>query len=121
MFIFTLKGGYTLPAGLSVCVLIYGMHHSPAVYTDPDAFKPERFIPENSTGRHPFAFIPFSAGLRNCIGQKYGLFELKVVLSTLIRRFRFSMDEATKVRTVASSEIVLKPVNGIRLILTPRV
>jgi cytochrome P450 family 4 len=88
-----------------VCVLIYGMH-CPAVYRDPDAFKPERFLPEQSAGRHPFTFIPFSAGLRNGIAQKYGLFELKVVLSTLIRRFRFSMDEATKVRTVASSEIV---------------
>jgi cytochrome P450 family 4 len=73
--------------GLSVCVLIYGMNYSPAVYRDPDAFKPERFLPEQSVGRHPFAFIPFNAGLRNCIGQKYGLFELKVMLS----KFRFSI------------------------------
>ena len=89
-----------------MCVLIYGMYYSPAVYRDPGAFKPERFLPEQSAGRHPFAFIPFNAGLRNCIGQNYGLFELEVMLSTLISRFRFSMDEATKVRTVASSEIV---------------
>jgi hypothetical protein len=82
------------------------MYYSPAVYRDPGAFKPERFLPEQSAGRHPFALIPFNAGLRNCIGQNYGLFELEVMLSTLISRFRFSMDEATNVRTVSSSEIV---------------
>lgn len=67
-FVIKFTGGYKLPAGVSVALMIYGMHHSPLVYPDPDSFKPERFLPENSVGRHPYAFIPFSAGPRNCIG-----------------------------------------------------
>jgi cytochrome P450 family 4 len=66
-----ITGGYKLPAGVSVALMIYGMHHSPLVYPDPDSFKPERFLPENSVGRHPYAFIPFSAGPRNCIGKLF--------------------------------------------------
>lgn len=52
-----------------MALLIYGMHHNPRVYSDPDAFKPERFLPEQSANRHPNALIPFSAGPRNCIGK----------------------------------------------------
>jgi cytochrome P450 family 4 len=67
---FLMKGGYVLPAGLSVALLIYGMHRNPKVYPEPDVFKPERFLPEHSANRHPYAFLPFSAGPRNCIGKK---------------------------------------------------
>ena len=63
-----IAGDYILPAGLSVALLIYGMQRNPRVYPDPDAFKPKRFLPEQSAGRHPYAFLPFSAGPRNCIG-----------------------------------------------------
>lgn len=112
-------GEYRLPAGVSVALLIYGMHHNPSVYAEPEAFRPERFVAEHSAGRHPYAFIPFSAGPRNCIGQKYAILELKVVLSHLIRKFVFSVADGRK-RIDAASEIVLKPVDGINLIVTAR-
>jgi len=63
------KGDYTLPAGTTVAMSIYGMHRNPKVFPEPETFKPERFLPEQSEGRHPNAFIPFSAGPRNCIGM----------------------------------------------------
>lgn len=116
----THSGGYILPKGLTVALLIYGMHRNDKIYPDPDAFKPERFLPEQSAGRHPYAFIPFSAGPRNCIGQKYALHELKVVLSWVLRRFSFSLPDPSAPEIPAASEIVLKPMNGIHVIVTPR-
>jgi len=101
-------GDYLIPAGTSVALMLYGMHRSPQVFEDPDEFKPERFFRENRH-QNPFSYLPFSAGVRNCIGQKYGMLELKVVLSTLIRHFHFSIKEESKKVVIASSEIVLKP------------
>ena len=61
-------GEYHIPAGVNVALLIYGMHRNSMIYSEPDDYKPERFLPENSEGRHSYSFVPFSAGPRNCIG-----------------------------------------------------
>ena len=64
-------GGYKIPSGASLSVHIFALHRHEGFFPDPLAFKPERFETEQSSGRHPFAFIPFSAGPRNCIGNFY--------------------------------------------------
>ena len=64
------KGDYKLPSGISVAFMFYAMHHNPQIFQDPEVFKPERFLyPEANSERHPFSFLPFSAGNRNCIGN----------------------------------------------------
>ncbi|KAJ8915094.1 hypothetical protein NQ315_014349 [Exocentrus adspersus] len=80
--------GYTIPKGANVCMFIYDMHRSPDLWPNPLKFDPDRFLPENIRGRHPYAFIPFSAGSRNCIGQKYGFLEVKTALCSILRKFR---------------------------------
>lgn len=65
------------------------LHSSPEYYTDPENFNPDNFSPEMCGSRHPTAFIPFSAGYRNCIGVKYAMVQMKTIISTLVRKYRF--------------------------------
>ncbi|KAI4462999.1 cytochrome p450 family 4 [Holotrichia oblita] len=60
--------GYTLPPGTDIMVRVFDMHRDPSIFSDPEKFDPDRFLPEKVKDRHPFAYLPFSAGPRNCIG-----------------------------------------------------
>lgn len=61
--------GVNIPATSEIVMMIYDLHHNPDVFPDPETFIPERFLPENVAKRHRFAYVPFSAGVRNCVGK----------------------------------------------------
>ncbi len=63
-------GGYKIPVGASVVIEIYALHRNEDYFPEPDVFNPDRFQTNESIGRHAFAFLPFSAGSRNCIGNE---------------------------------------------------
>ena len=67
-FLFIIDG-YTFPPNYSLALLIGGLHRDPHYFPDPLVFNPDRFLIENTKERHSYAFIPFSAGRRNCIGK----------------------------------------------------
>nr|CAD7456858.1 unnamed protein product [Timema tahoe] len=79
--------GYTIPKGCDVFFNIYSLHRNPKIYPNPDEFDPENFSPERSKGRHPYSFLPFSGGMRKCVGYKYAMLQMKVVLATVLRHF----------------------------------
>ncbi|XP_042527156.1 cytochrome P450 4F3-like [Dipodomys spectabilis] len=81
-----LPDGRVIPRGVVCRVCIFGTHHNPAVWPDPEAFDPFRFHPDRERGR--LAFLAFSAGPRNCIGQTFALSEMKVALALTLLRFR---------------------------------
>lgn len=78
-------GGYELPAGVSVAPSVYLVHRNPAVYPDPEAFQPERFL-DNPPGT--YTWIPFGGGVRRCLGASFAQFEMAVVLRELVRRWQ---------------------------------
>ncbi|EAT32870.1 AAEL014891-PA, partial [Aedes aegypti] len=86
---------HVLPKQTMITIPIYALHHDPDFYLDPDNFDPDRFLPEAAQARHPYAFIPFGEGPRNCIGMRFGLMQTKIGLITLLRNFRFSPSAKT--------------------------
>ena len=84
--------GYEIPAGTNVSLFPHVIHRDPRHWPEPEKFDPDRHRPETAATRHPFALIPFSAGPRNCIGQKFATMEEKAILSAILRRFSLETD-----------------------------
>ena len=81
-------GGYDIPAGSDVLLPLYLLHRHPRYWQDPDVFRPERFAPEHEAQRPRFAYMPFAAGPRHCIGETLALYEMLLHLYRMARRFR---------------------------------
>uniref|UniRef100_A0A1A9WPJ2 Cytochrome P450 n=1 Tax=Glossina brevipalpis TaxID=37001 RepID=A0A1A9WPJ2_9MUSC len=113
------SGPYIVPKGTAVLISQFVIHRRGDVYPDPDKFDPDRFLPERTAQRHYYSFIPFSAGPRSCVGRKFAMLQLKVLLSTIIRKYKVFSSRTDKDFRL-QGDIILKLTNGFQISLEPR-
>nr|AAC28351.1 cytochrome P450 [Homarus americanus] len=114
-------GPYTIPAGTEVEVPVWSIHHNPELYPQPELFKPERFLPKAKKDRHTMAYLGFGGGPRNCLGLRFALMEMKLVLSSVIQRFYIKPCSHTKVPlTLVTRNVFTNPDEGVWLTLHRR-
>lgn len=86
---FEIEPGLVIPKGVHLVINIYALHRQIDIWgSDANEFRPERFAPEKSDGRHIFSFLPFSGGSRICIANKYSNIAIKITIVKLLRKFR---------------------------------
>ena len=114
----TVIDGVEIPPDTLVNLNIFNMHHNATVWPDPMTYDPDRFLHENISKMDSYAFVPFSAGPRNCIGQTFAMNEMKTVVAGVLRRFQFELDPTKEVRMLP--DVVLRAESGIHLHFTKR-
>lgn len=107
--------GYSLPAGTFVALSQYVTHRLPQYWSDPERFWPERFSPENAEPREAFAYFPFGAGPRTCIGMPFALLEARLLLAAILQRFTPRL--ASSARVSAQPLVTLRPQAGLPVVL----
>ncbi|GFX75022.1 cytochrome P450 3A21 [Trichonephila clavipes] len=88
--------GITIPKGTIVTIPNYALQHDPQFFPNPDVFDPDRFTVEERAKRDPYAYLPFGAGPRNCIGMRFALMEIKVCLVYIVANFKLQRCPLTK-------------------------
>jgi len=96
-------GGYHVPAGSTIYVSLHATHRLARLWPLPDRFDPERFTPENIAQRPRFAFIPFAAGHRNCIGGSTAMAELKLAAAMVAQRYELTLAPGQRVEGAAGT------------------
>lgn len=86
----TAIGRHVIPSGTQILLDVYALHSNPEYWDEPEKFIPERFGDAEFFKRNPYSYVPFSAGPRNCIGQKFALLKLKIFLFNIASNFRFT-------------------------------
>jgi cytochrome P450 len=108
----------TIPAGAPVLLSQFVTHRHRAFWDNPEGFDPDRFLPERSEGRHPYAYFPFGAGPRICIGNHFALIESVLILATVTSRWSLNLIPGRPV--IPEARVTLRPKHGLFMAAEPR-
>jgi len=111
-------GGFGIAPRTDVLISPYMLHRHPQFWSEPEAFKPERFAGGDAEERHRFAYIPFAVGPRHCIGENLAMFEMLVHMRTMTRRFRLT--RATDEPIEFEAQINLRPRSNLMMTVALR-
>jgi cytochrome P450 len=110
--------GHTIPTGTHAFISPYLLHRDARYFSEPLEFRPERWQAKTARFYHPFAYIPFGAGPRNCIGESFAWMEGILILATIAQRWRFRLVNDHPIEL--APRITLRPKHGIKMVLEAR-
>lgn len=111
-------GKYRVPPGAMIVLSPYVTQRSPRFWDEPEAFKPDRFLPAETASRPRFAYFPFGGGPRQCIGAGMAMIEAPLILASIVQRFDFDLASSDDVRP--DPRLSLRPRGTVWVRLTPR-
>jgi cytochrome P450 len=111
-------GDLTIPKGALVIISPYVVHRHKTLWHEPEYFRPERFLPENRESIERFSYIPFGAGPRICIGQRFAMLEAVIILAVVLRRVR--LDWPSRQKVMPLERVTLRPTPGLMMLKTRR-
>ena len=110
----------TIPAGANILLNVFHVQRNPKFWgNNAHLFNPDRFLPENIIKIHPYAYVPFSKGPRNCIGMKYAMNIMKIILSHILRSYKVTTNLKSE-DFVINVAFTLKIVQGYMIKLEKR-
>ncbi|KAF2895429.1 hypothetical protein ILUMI_10744 [Ignelater luminosus] len=110
---------WTIPKECAIFVSIFDVHRDPEHWDNPNHFHPDHFLPEVVTKRHPYAYVPFSAGPRGCVGKILAFIGLKLIMANILQRFEIEADGKFS-DIVLRSDITVRSQSGYRVRLKKR-
>uniref|UniRef100_UPI0009490568 uncharacterized LOC105181718 n=1 Tax=Harpegnathos saltator TaxID=610380 RepID=UPI0009490568 len=109
---------HLIPSGTIIHLNIYSVHRDANFWPNPEEFDPDRFLPDKIQNRHPYSYLPFSAGPRNCIGQRFAMWEMKAMIAPIIRNFYLESIDYLKDMQICAG-LILRPKHPMRLRFVP--
>ena len=111
--------GQRIEVGTPIEINFWALHHNSRVWgEDHMTYDPDRFLPNRAAEMDNYAFLPFSAGPRNCIGQTFAMNEMKICVARILHRFEIRLDESHHVEMMPA--LVTRPKEGIKIFFTKR-
>lgn len=101
-------GEHNLSAGTIVLLYFYGLHHNPTEWKNPERFDPERFSTDGLQARSRFAYLPFSIGPRQCIGNEFAMLESMLIVTRILQRYYINLDSDKTVTPHLSTTLIPK-------------
>jgi cytochrome P450 len=111
-------GEYTIPAGSSILMSQYLMHHDPRYYEEPEQFNPDRWTPEFKTHSPRFSYFPFGGGIRGCIGEPFAWMEGILIIATIAQMWTMRLVSGQRIKL--DPAITLRPKYGMKMKLIQR-